>query len=105
MADSAALEVKMANYTSCKVIHFIHMNTHCYIVVSGDSSFVMVIQNITCHKFMSYLLLTMKKGKFLSLFSSKHIARNKSGTLETQFNFATRSPIQVILNFMVQGKP
>lgn len=50
-----------------------------------------------------------EKGQFLLLCFFLSIyqrdVRNPENLVVTKFNFATRPPIQVILNFKVQGKP
>lgn len=74
----------MANYTSCKIVLFMHMNTH-YTAVSGDPS---------CHGHIGHNLSQVRiifashyiKGQIpVTWFSSTHIPKGYSGTLKTQW--------------------
>lgn len=44
----------MADFTHCEIIYFRRMNTHCYTIVPGDASLVLVIQDRTHRKFMLF---------------------------------------------------
>lgn len=83
------------------------MHTDCYTMVSGDPNLVTLIQDIMYHRFKPLFASHYIKGQIpIALFSSTHIyQQDKLGTLEIPFSFLRRLPIQVMLDFKVQGKP
>lgn len=75
----------MANFTNCAIIHFIHMNTHCYTMVPGDASLVMVIQDRTHHKFRLFASHCENSKAPLLCFLLHIYQRGKLATPETQW--------------------
>lgn len=85
-----------------------HMNTHCYTMVPGDASLVMVIQDRTLHTFRLFAVTvkTAKPHRFVFFYTyTKEVSQEPRKLSGTNWNFATRPPVQVILSFKVQGSP
>lgn len=79
MADSAALKVKINGRFHTEII-FMRMNTHCYTMVPGDASLVMVIQHRTHHKFMLFASYC-ENSKSPSTHTPKREVRNPGNSV------------------------